>query len=91
VLVAAPPIAELEGLDSAALRQYELRYLLKNTYPFSSLWWPSVSVTCGFTSEGLPVGLQISAAPGDDLVALRLADAYEQTTEWHKRTPAIAD
>jgi aspartyl-tRNA(Asn)/glutamyl-tRNA(Gln) amidotransferase subunit A len=91
VPVAAPPIAELEALDSAALRQYELRYLLKNTYPFSSLWWPSVSVPCGFTREGLPVGMQISAAPGADYVALRLAHAYEETTEWHKRLSPIAN
>jgi aspartyl-tRNA(Asn)/glutamyl-tRNA(Gln) amidotransferase subunit A len=50
-----------------------------------------VSVPCGFASEGLPVGLQISAAPGADLAALRLANAYEQATEWHKRAPAMAD
>ena len=90
VPVAAPRIAELEALDSPGLRQYELRYLLKNTLPFSSLWWPSVSVPCGFTGEGLPVGLQISAAPGADDVALRLAHAYEQATEWHKQVPPTA-
>ncbi len=90
VLVAAPPLAKLEAMDSPALREYELRYLLKNTFPFSSLWWPSVSVPCGFSSEGLPVGLQISAAPGADDVALRLAHAYEQATEWHKRVPPTA-
>ena len=76
--------------ESPALRQYELRYLLKNTFPFSSLWWPSVTVPCGFTSEGLPVGLQISAAPGADLLALRLAHAYEQATEWHGRVLPMA-
>jgi|SRR5271165_827793 len=91
VPIAAPRLAELEALDAAALRQFELRYLLKNAFPFSYLGWPSVSVPCGFTSEGLPVGLQISAAPGADLVALRLAHAYEQATEWHNRTPAMAD
>jgi len=90
VPVAAPRLAELEAFDAAALRQYELRYLLKNAFPFSYLWWPSVSVPCGFTSEGLPVGLQISAAPGADLVALRLAHAYEQATEWHKHMPPMA-
>ena len=89
VPIAAPLLAELEALDSPALREYELRYLLNNTFPFSSLWWPSVSVPCGFSGEGLPVGLQISAAPGADIVALRLAHAYEQATEWHKRVPAI--
>jgi aspartyl-tRNA(Asn)/glutamyl-tRNA(Gln) amidotransferase subunit A len=91
VSVAAPKLAELEALDSAALRQYELRYLLKNTFPFSSLWWPSVSVPCGLTREGLPVGLQISAAPGADHVALRLANAFEHATEWHKLAAPIAN
>jgi len=90
VPVAAPRIADLEALDSPSLRQFELRYLLKNTFPFSSLWWPSVSVPCGFTGEGLPVGLQISAAPEADGVALRLAHAYEQATEWHKQVPPMA-
>jgi aspartyl-tRNA(Asn)/glutamyl-tRNA(Gln) amidotransferase subunit A len=90
VPVAAPLLADLESLDSQGLRKYELRYLLKNTFPFSSLWWPSVSVPCGLTSEALPIGLQISAAPGSDVVALRLAHAYEQATEWHKRVPPMA-
>jgi aspartyl-tRNA(Asn)/glutamyl-tRNA(Gln) amidotransferase subunit A len=90
VPVAAPKIAELEALDSPGLRQFELRYLLKNTFPFSSLWWPCVSVPCGFTSEGLPVGLQISAAPGADDVALRLAHAFEHATKWHRRVPSMA-
>jgi aspartyl-tRNA(Asn)/glutamyl-tRNA(Gln) amidotransferase subunit A len=90
-LVTAPRLAELEVLDSQALRDFELHYLLKNTFPFSSLWWPSVSVPCGFASERLPVGLQISAAPGADLAALRLAHAYEQEPEWHKSETAMAD
>jgi|SRR5580700_329718 aspartyl-tRNA(Asn)/glutamyl-tRNA(Gln) amidotransferase subunit A len=90
VPVAAPLLAELEAMDSQAFRQYELRNMLNNTFPFSSLWWPSVSVPCGFSSKGLPVGLQISAEPGADLVALRLAHAYQQATEWHKHVPAIA-
>ncbi len=86
----APRLAELEAFDAAALRQYELRYLLKNAFPFSYLGWPSVSVPCGFTSEGMPVGLQISARPGADELALRVAHAYEQATEWHKRMPPLA-
>jgi aspartyl-tRNA(Asn)/glutamyl-tRNA(Gln) amidotransferase subunit A len=90
VPIAAPRLGELEALDAAALRQYELSYLLKNAFPFSYLGWPSVSVPCGFTSEGLPVGLQISAAPGADLVALSLAYAYERATEWHTRVPPMA-
>jgi Asp-tRNA(Asn)/Glu-tRNA(Gln) amidotransferase A subunit family amidase len=62
-----------------------MKYLLRNTAPFSSLFWPSMSVPCGFSGDGLPVGMQISSRPGGDSVVLRLAHAYEQATEWHKR------
>ena len=89
-LVSAPKIAELQAMTVADLRAYEVRKLLGNTAPFSLLFWPSVSVPCGFTSEGLPVGLQISGRPGADELVLRLARAYEQATEWHKRLPALA-
>ena len=87
VPVAAPLVADLEAMDSAALRAYEVKYLLANTLPFSFLWWPSVSVPCGFTSAGLPVGLQISGRPGADWLVLALAAEYEQVTEWHKQAP----
>lgn len=87
VPVSAPLLSELEAMDSAALRAYEMKFLLRNALPFSFLWWPSVSVPCGFTGAGLPVGLQISGRPGDDRRVLQLALAYEQTTEWHNRVP----
>jgi len=87
VPVAAPSVAKLEAMVSPALRAYELHSLLANTIPFSFLWWPSVSVPCGFTKAGLPVGLQISARPGSDLQVLRIADAYEQATNWHRQSP----
>jgi aspartyl-tRNA(Asn)/glutamyl-tRNA(Gln) amidotransferase subunit A len=89
-LVEAPKIADLQAMAATDLREYEVNYLLKNTAPFSLLFWPSVSVPCGFTGAGLPVGLQISARPGADQTALRVAYAYEQTTQWHKRYPPIA-
>ncbi len=81
--VTAPPISELEALGEPELRDFETRYLLRNTAPFSVLYWPSVSVPCGFTREGLPVGMQISGRPGEDATVLRLAYAYEQATDWH--------
>ena len=88
VPVAAPRIAELQALGINELRPFETKYLLRNTSPFSVLYWPSVSVPCGFTGEGLPVGLQISGKPGADAAVLRLAHAYQQATEWHKRVPS---
>lgn len=87
-LVAAPKIAELQALSD--LRAYEVQSLLENTAPFSLLFWPSVSVPCGFTEEALPVGMQISARLGADELALRTAHAYEQATEWYKRVPLLA-
>ena len=50
---------------------------------------PSISIPCGFTSAGLPIGLQISGPPGSETVVLQLAHAYEQATDWHKRRPPI--
>jgi aspartyl-tRNA(Asn)/glutamyl-tRNA(Gln) amidotransferase subunit A len=88
--VPAAKLADLEGLAIPDVRPYEVKYLLRNTAPFSSLFWPSMSVPCGFTSDGLPIGMQISARPGADSTVLRLAHAYEQATEWHKRKPPLA-
>jgi aspartyl-tRNA(Asn)/glutamyl-tRNA(Gln) amidotransferase subunit A len=89
-LVTAPKVADLQVMSDKDLRAYEVQKLLGNTAPFSLLFWPSVSVPCGFTSVGLPVGLQISARPGADELVLQVARAYERATDWHKRTPAIA-
>ena len=88
--VPAPQLAELEGLAIPDVRPFEMNYLLRNTAPFSSLYWPSMSIPCGFTKAGLPIGMQISARPGADSTVLRLACAYEQATEWHKKKPATA-
>ncbi|HEY9141486.1 MAG TPA: amidase [Bryobacteraceae bacterium] len=88
VPVAAAQISQLQLLAINELRQFETRYLLRNTSPFSVFYWPSVSVPCGFMREGLPVGLQISGKPGADATVLRLAHAYEQATPWHKRVPS---
>ena len=51
--------------------------MLRNTRPFNALGVPTISVPCGFTSAGLPVGLQISGAPGREDVVLQAAEAYE--------------
>ncbi len=83
----APKIADVEALAIPDVRSFEMRYLLRNTAPFSSLYWPSTSVPCGFTEDGLPVGMQISSRPGGDSTVLRLAYAYEQAMEWTRREP----
>jgi len=50
---------------------------------------PAISIPCGFSKRGLPVGLQILAKPFDEESLLRVAYTYEQNTEWHKRSPKI--
>jgi aspartyl-tRNA(Asn)/glutamyl-tRNA(Gln) amidotransferase subunit A len=60
-----------------------------NTRPFNLLGLPTVSVPCGFTSKGLPIGMQITGPPGGEATVLRLAHAYEQAVEWHKRRPNL--
>jgi amidase len=51
---------------------------------------PSISVPCGFTDGGLPIGLQIIGRRGDDLGVLRLAHAFEQATQVGRRRPDLA-
>lgn len=50
---------------------------------------PAITIPCGFTNSGLPIGLQISAAPFAETTMLALAHAYEQATEWHTKRPNI--
>jgi Asp-tRNA(Asn)/Glu-tRNA(Gln) amidotransferase A subunit family amidase len=81
--MAAPAIAELKA-NPDALRPAELR-LLRNTRPFNVWGLPAVSVPCGFTHCGLPIGLQIAGAHWREDLVLRVAEAYEQATAWHGR------
>jgi aspartyl-tRNA(Asn)/glutamyl-tRNA(Gln) amidotransferase subunit A len=78
----APPvtIADSPTRNNAATR---------NTSPFDVYGLPTISVPCGFTSAGLPVGLQISGAPFTESTVLALAHAYEQSTDWHTRRPPL--
>lgn len=89
VPITAPELSLLQPLGEPELRQFETKYLLRNTVPFSVLYWPSCSVPCGFTREGFPVGMQISGRPGSDAIVLQVAHDYEQATQWHKRRPPI--
>jgi aspartyl-tRNA(Asn)/glutamyl-tRNA(Gln) amidotransferase subunit A len=62
---------------------------VRNTSPFDVNGWPAISVPCGFTSQGLPMGLQIIGPNGGEPVIFQLAHAYEQATDWHKRRPQL--
>jgi aspartyl-tRNA(Asn)/glutamyl-tRNA(Gln) amidotransferase subunit A len=61
----------------------------RNTRPFNAYGLPAISVPCGFAKNGLPIGLQIAGPPWEEESVLRLAHAYEQATDWHRRRPPL--
>ncbi len=61
--------------------------LIRNTAPFNTYGIPTISIPCGFTRTGLPIGIQISGPRFGETRVLALAHAYEQATDWHTRRP----
>ena len=80
--IAAPTIAGIDAVEQAAR-------LTRFTAPFNLTGLPAISVPCGFTKSGLPIGLQIVARAWADAKVLNAAYAYEQATEWHKHRPVL--
>jgi aspartyl-tRNA(Asn)/glutamyl-tRNA(Gln) amidotransferase subunit A len=66
-----------------------LAALVNFTGPFDLTGFPAVSIPCGFTAGGLPVGLQLVGKPFTEASLLASAHAYEQATEWHRRLPTV--
>jgi len=95
--IAAPPAENADGSETAAEAGgrapdavAEAARLTALTSPFNLTGLPAISVPCGFTAAGLPVGLQIASAPWREATVLRAARAYERVTTWGERRPAIA-
>ena len=65
-----------------------LPFMRTNTFNLSSA--PAISVPCGFSTQGLPIGLQIGGLPGGEATVLKIAYAYEQSTTWHTMRPPNA-
>lgn len=63
--------------------------MLHNTEPCDLTGLPALSLPCGFSSEQLPIGLQLIGRPFEESLVLRAGYAFEQATEWHKQRPAI--
>lgn len=64
---------------------------LRNTRPFNAYGLPTISIPCGFTRAGLPIGLQIAGPRFGEGRVLAFAHAFEQATDWHKRAPTLSD
>jgi aspartyl-tRNA(Asn)/glutamyl-tRNA(Gln) amidotransferase subunit A len=62
-----------------------------NTRPFNYLGLPAVSAPCGLDPNGCPIGLQIAGRPFAEARVLKVADAYQRDTDWHRRRPPALD
>ncbi len=83
----APTLSDLQSAPDQ-LRNKEM-IMLRNTRPFNVYGLPSISLNCGFSKSGLPIGLQIVGAPGAEGAVLALAHAYQKQTDWHKQKPPL--
>jgi len=78
----SPPVLIAQAASPTAVS-------IRNTSPFDVLGLPAISIPCGFTTSGLPIGLQIVGAPFAESTVLALAHAYERETAWHQRHPKL--
>ena len=87
--VTAPPVESVPGVQSKEHALTGLAGRISFTGPFNLAGTPALSVPCGFSSSGMPMGLQIVGRPFAEETVLRVAHAYEQTTEWHNRRAPV--
>lgn len=91
----APTIEECNrGFIEADGRRINLQdragnFLTRYTIPFNVTGLPTISICCGFSSSGLPIGMQISAPPFKEGTLFQVAHAYETAAEWYKRNPQL--
>ena len=78
------PAAAFEGYDATSTVRGP-----SFTAPFNLTGLPAISVPCGFTASGLPVGMQIAGKPFDEPGVIRAAYAYQQEARWFEQRPSI--
>ncbi len=85
----AGPTGEPSGTDNKVYDWFAPGGGCTNTSPFDAYGIPAISLPCGFTKEGMPIGLMIAGPHFAEGKVLALAYAYQQTTDWHKRRPPL--
>jgi amidase len=84
IFMAAPTFAQMTLSDASTVEQ-----LLKFTSPLDMSGSPTITMPCGFTPGGLPVGFQLVGPHLGEDVLLRAGHAYQQATDWHTRHPSV--
>ncbi len=88
--ISAPRIGERTVPAAGEAQSVVRAELLRLTRPANQTGFPAMSIPCGFTREGLPVGLQLMAPRWGEARLLAIALAYEEATEWHARHPHLS-
>jgi amidase len=78
-------VSEINGVQMETYLDW-----MRSCYFISVTGQPAISVPCGFTTDGLPVGLQLVGKPQDDLGVLQLAHAFEKATRFYQKIPDLA-
>ena len=86
--ITAPTIGE-EEVQVGDTRMPTVPALVTYTRAHNLTGLPAITVPCGFSASGLPIGLQLAGRAFDEETVLRVAHAYEQATPWHNRRPSI--
>lgn len=87
-MVPALPVTEVDA-SIETYKHWNPRYS-RNTRVGNVLGLCGLSMPCGFTRKGLPIGLMLLGKPCDEAMILRVGYAFEQATEWHRRTPDLS-
>jgi aspartyl-tRNA(Asn)/glutamyl-tRNA(Gln) amidotransferase subunit A len=84
--IPTPTIEELTA-DTAVRGDIALSLLLRQNIFANVVGVPSLSLPCGFTEDGMPIGMQLVGRPFSESTLFRLGHAYETATDWHTRRP----
>ena len=79
-------VSEINGIEMNTYLDW-----MQSCYFISVTGHPAISVPCGFTTDGLPVGLQIVGNHLDDIGVLKLANAFEKMTGFYKKLPELVE
>ena len=80
-------VEKLDSQNDVAQRMFKSRRIC--SYPFSVANVPALSVPSGFTDKDVPMSIQVASRPFGEDIVYRVAHAYEQATDWHKRHPDL--
>ena len=88
-LPAFPPKVGEVWVQSGDLREHIIDAFLRFAIPYDLTGMPAITIPCGFSKSGLPIGLQLAGRAFAESTLFTIAGAYEQATDWHRRAPVV--